>query len=150
MNTDLGSAPKLSLLALLRRERTQVRVALLVAATLLACGKSPANRSARAGEQTDFSAPVRGHLKGDSPPSERRLSTFSSVTQVNEQDPIEELEWLTAAREDPDPSLRAAALENWARDPGETLDPVTHALVDPDELVRERAQGLLEEALARR
>jgi hypothetical protein len=89
-------------------------------------------------------------LKGDSSPSERRLSTFSSVTQVNEQDPIEELEWLTAAREDPDPSLRLAAIENWARDPGEKLDPVTHALVDPDESVRERAQGLLEEALARR
>lgn len=50
----------------------------------------------------------------------------------------------------PDPAIRLYALEAWALDPGERLDPVTHALVDPDESVRARAQELLEEMLAQR
>ena len=52
------------------------------------------------------------------------------------------------ALRDPDPGARIRGLEAWARQPGETLDPVTYALVDPDESVRARAQELLEEALA--
>ena len=70
-----------------------------------------------------------------------RLSPFPAT---------EEPAWLTAAREDPDPRVRIHAIEAWARNPGESLDPVTHALVDPDESVRARAQELLEEALARK
>jgi hypothetical protein len=58
--------------------------------------------------------------------------------------------WLAAAREDPDPNVRMHALEAWAQHPGESLDPATYALVDPDETVRARAQELVEEALARR
>lgn len=50
----------------------------------------------------------------------------------------------------PDPAIRLYALEAWALDPGERLDPVTHALVDPDESVRARAQELLEQELSRR
>jgi hypothetical protein len=42
------------------------------------------------------------------------------------------------------------ALEAWARQPGESLDSLTHALVDPDESVRARAQELLDQALASR
>jgi hypothetical protein len=42
------------------------------------------------------------------------------------------------------------ALDAWARQPGESLDPVTYALVDPDESVRERAQEVLEQELTRR
>ena len=53
--------------------------------------------------------------------------------------------WLTAARDDPDPNVRRHALDVWAQDPGESLDPVTYALVDPDEAVRTRAQELAEE-----
>jgi hypothetical protein len=64
--------------------------------------------------------------------------------------PTEESAWLTAARDDPDPSARLQAIEDWARGSQETLDLVTHALVDPDESVRERAQELLENELARR
>jgi len=56
---------------------------------------------------------------------------------------------LADAGTDPDPEARLTALEAWARDPGESLDPVTSALVDPDERVRARAQELFEEALAR-
>jgi hypothetical protein len=58
--------------------------------------------------------------------------------------------WLAKALSDPNPRVRIRALETWAQRPGETLDPVTYALVDPDESVRARAQELLEETLARR
>jgi hypothetical protein len=46
--------------------------------------------------------------------------------------------------------VRMAALEVWAAAPSESLDPVTYALVDPDEAVRARAQELLEQELVRR
>ncbi len=58
--------------------------------------------------------------------------------------------WFAAARDDPDPNVRLHALETWAQNPGENLDPLTYALVDPDETVRARAQELLEQELARR
>jgi len=58
--------------------------------------------------------------------------------------------WLSQMLDDPDPHVRIQALETWVRHPGEALDPLTYALVDPDETVRARAQELLEEALARR
>lgn len=54
------------------------------------------------------------------------------------------------ARDDADPRVRLHAIETRARGPGETLDALTYALVDPDESVRVRAQELLEEELARR
>lgn len=57
---------------------------------------------------------------------------------------------LVAALNDPDPRVRIRALEAWAQHPGEDLNPVTHALVDPDESVRARARELLEAVLARR
>lgn len=57
---------------------------------------------------------------------------------------------LADALNSPDPRERIRALETWAQHPGDTLDPVTYALVDPDESVRARAQELLEAVLARR
>ena len=57
---------------------------------------------------------------------------------------------LAAALHDPDPRVRIRALEAWAQHPGEDLNPVTYALVDPDESVRARAQELLESVLSRR
>jgi hypothetical protein len=63
--------------------------------------------------------------------------------------PALDLASLTAAREDPDPGARLRALEDWARGPRDSLDPLTHALVDPDETVRARAQELLEQAWQR-
>ena len=50
----------------------------------------------------------------------------------------------------PDPRVRIRALETWAQHPGEDLNPLTYALVDPDDSVRARAQELLEAVLARR
>jgi hypothetical protein len=50
----------------------------------------------------------------------------------------------------PDPQVRITALEQWAQHrEGDSVDPLSHALVDPDEQVRARAQALWEEALAR-
>ena len=57
---------------------------------------------------------------------------------------------LAAALTNADPRVRIRALEAWAQHPGEDLNPLTYALVDPDELVRARAQELLEAVLARR
>lgn len=84
----------------------------------------------------------------------RQSAPASAITSlippsVNQADPAEAA-WLTAAREDPDPSVRLHALEVWAQRPGESLDPVTYALVDPDDSVRARAQELMERELARR
>ena len=58
--------------------------------------------------------------------------------------------WFMDARDAPDSVVRLSVLELWAQSPRESLDPVTYALVDPDESVRARAQDLLEETLARR
>ncbi len=63
--------------------------------------------------------------------------------------PAVDLAALSAAREDPDPGARLRSLEEWARGPRDSLDPLTHALVDPDETVRARAQELLEQAWQR-
>jgi hypothetical protein len=71
---------------------------------------------------------------------------FGERAQTQTPDPV----WLAAAREDPDPNVRLHALNAWAQHPGESLDPATYALVDPDETVRARAQELVEEQLARR
>jgi len=50
----------------------------------------------------------------------------------------------------PDLHVRITALERWAQQrEGNSVDPLTHAMVDPDERVRARAQALWEEALAR-
>ncbi len=58
--------------------------------------------------------------------------------------------WLADLSRSPDPNVRIQALDAWARDPGESLDPLTYALVDPDDSVRARAQEILERELARR
>lgn len=63
---------------------------------------------------------------------------------------LEEPAWLTEARNDPDPRVRLNAIEAWARNPTDSLDQLTYALVDADEQVRARAQELLEEELSRR
>lgn len=49
-----------------------------------------------------------------------------------------------------DVTSRLVALERWAQELNGPLDVVSAAMVDPDEGVRERAQQLFEEVLARR
>jgi HEAT repeat protein len=58
--------------------------------------------------------------------------------------------WLAEAFHDPDPNVRLHALDAWARYPRPSLDPLTYALVDPDESVRARAQEIFERQLERR
>lgn len=59
-------------------------------------------------------------------------------------------EW-TAALQHREPAARVEALERWAAQGAATpLDPLTHALVDPDESVRARAQALVERVWAAR
>jgi hypothetical protein len=58
--------------------------------------------------------------------------------------------WPPAAMQDADPRMRRFALEQWAREPTESLDVVTAAMVDPDESIRERAEQVFEDVLARR
>ena len=54
-------------------------------------------------------------------------------------------EW-TAALQHPDKDVRREALQQWAGQGAATpLDPLTHALVDPDESVRAKAQELVEQ-----
>ena len=62
----------------------------------------------------------------------------------------EEPEWLIEAQYDPDSRIRLNAIEAWAQNSTESLDPITNSLADPDASVRARAQALLEERLARR
>lgn len=79
------------------------------------------------------------------------LSSLPSTTTDNEQYQAEEVPaWLAEALDDPDPHVRIQALEAWAQHPRKTFDPLTYALVDPDEAVRMRAQELLEEKLKNR
>ena len=83
-------------------------------------------------------------------PERLAQTTATSAFQYREPSQTPDDAWLAAAREDPDPNVRLHALGTWAQHPGESLDPVTYALVDPDETVRARAQELLEQELARR
>jgi hypothetical protein len=53
--------------------------------------------------------------------------------------------WYGEMRESPDVTTRLQALEFWAQQRGEALDPVSLALVDEDESVRTRAQELWEQ-----
>jgi hypothetical protein len=101
------------------------------------------NLSDHAGVQVTFS------VNGD-----RQLPTTAKDSPLlrNSPAPIpstEEPTWLTEALKDPNPRVRLQALEAWANNPGDDLNPFTEAMVDPDERVRARAQELLEEALAR-
>jgi hypothetical protein len=57
-------------------------------------------------------------------------------------------EWSAALRH-PDRAVRVEALERWAtQGAGASLNPLTEALVDPDESVRARAQELVERVLS--
>ncbi len=97
------------------------------------------NVSARTGGQVTFLS-----LSVQSPYSSkiaRRLLVPSA--------PPEEPEWLIKAQNDPNPITRLNAIEAWARNPTDSLDPITYSLLDPDESVRAEAQRFLGEPLAR-
>lgn len=105
------------------------------------CGQSAADKAKH------FAAhPATPPSRPEEPPRRKAGAVAFASQPLSEEEPA----WLTAARDDPDPSVRIQALESWAQQPGAMLDPFTYALVDGNESVRARAQALLEEELARR
>lgn len=121
--------------------------AVAVALSLGACGQSSPEPSVGATPQSSTAARqvIAQHL-----PSSAPKASMASVTQSRESTQAPQPAWLAELLSDPDPQVRLQGLDAWKRHPGETLDAVTYALVDPDESVRDRAQSLFEEALARR
>ena len=73
-----------------------------------------------------------------------------SQAKIAATSPTTDLAALTTVRDAAPPAARLQAIEDWARGSRDALDPVTYALVDPDESVRARAQELWEETLQRR
>lgn len=154
--------------------RSWLAATLLVLATQASCGGDPAGNGARTtgGVGATLPAESAAASEGNTSPSgpgpgavpdpKESVSLPAAVrsaqttaasafrygerTRTQTPDPA----WLAAAREDPDPNVRLHALGAWAQHPGESLDPVTYALVDPDESVRARAQEVLEQELVRR
>ena len=118
------------------------RLPLLLALGLIAagCGRAIPEPSDRIATRA---APAVAHAPERSSPAVT-VSAFRFSERMQTPDPA----WLAAAREDPDPNVRLHALETWAQHPGESLDPVTYALVDADESVRTRAQELVEQVWA--
>lgn len=92
--------------------------------------------------------------RGIPPAPEARAPSPASADrqQLDERAAAEQAQWqawYAAAREHPDVSVRLQALDHWAQQPGESLDPVTYALVDGDEDVRARAQDVWAQQLTR-
>ena len=112
-----------------------------IVAGVSACRKSSPNTSAAQNDLKTSSS----QASSSAPANPKFTPAKSAAHSQTDSSP-----WLDAAREDPDPRVRLHAIETWAIKPGKTLDPVTYALVDPDETVRARAQELFEEALERR
>ena len=110
--------------------------ALAAAATLCACGRTEPTVSApeaAAPARASAIEPKRASLPAVEP------SPASLVTVA----------WAPVEMHDSDPQMRRFALEQWAREPTESLDLVAAAMVDPEESIRERAGQIFEEALAR-
>jgi len=126
-----------------RRQLTYVLgvIALVVVVNLFSDGRWLPDRSS-AGKSAEI-APVGRTSARNSPNAGTRAGQYTGLE-------TEPPTWLPDALKHPDPRVRIRALDTWAQLPGESLDPVTYALVDPDESVRARAQELLEATLARR
>lgn len=113
--------------------------AALAATLLCACGRiepAESGREAAALERTSASVVA--------------LPPVATVAASAARSPPAAAPWPPAEMLDPDPRMRRFALEQWARSPTESLDVVAAALVDPEESIRERAEQVFEEALARR
>lgn len=89
-----------------------------------------------------FGTATEGDRSGDKPPAPPSPEDQQAQRAAREQ-------WYAAMREAPEAGTRLFALEVWARQPGDGLDPVTYGLVDEDDTVRARAQELYEQYLQR-
>jgi hypothetical protein len=122
------------------------------ALTLQGCGKSPPLSSdRRPSDEPDAHATSTRALSPEDHAGSKALDGVLIANTAPAQYPIEDPPpWLAEMLHAPDPNVRIQGLDAWARYPGASLDPVTYALVDPDESVRTRAQQVLEQELARR
>lgn len=111
-----------------------------LAATLLFAG----GRVERSEPRHGTAAPERTSAREEAPPS-----PLAAAAAAGGSTPAA-APWPPAEMSDPDPRNRRFALEQWAREPTASLDLVAAAMVDPEESIRERAEQLFEEALARR
>jgi hypothetical protein len=87
-------------------------------------------------------SPVPAASSATLPPSDAQTPADQAQREAREL-------WFAELRESPDAPVRLQALETWAQQPGDTIDPLTYALVDEDEDVRARAEELYEQQLAR-
>lgn len=82
----------------------------------------------------------------------RPAAPLLSPTTSAPEAPPDLVSWYDSVRDDVNPKSRLRAIEAWdreaPRDAGTDL--LTHALVDPDPAVRERAQALFDRRMARR
>jgi hypothetical protein len=124
------------------------------AIVLQGCDKSPpvtSGHSARESTsvgvaQTESRASRLSATRSETPAT--RSIVVDAPREPSQDDPLPP--WLAELFHDPNPNVRLQGLDAWARRPTTSLDPVTYALVDPDESVRARAQEILEQELARR
>ena len=126
---------------------TRIVWAVAVALGVGACGRPSPDQSAVAIPPRAIAAQ---HVVAQEAPSSASKANIAPVAQHGESAHAPPPPWLAELLNDPDPQVRLQGLEAWRQHPGEPLDVVTYALVDPDESVRARAQALFEEALARR
>ena len=78
----------------------------------------------------------------DPPPSDAQTPADQAQHEAREL-------WFAERRESPDATVRLQVLEQWAQQPGDTINPLTYALVDEDEAVRARAEALYAQQRAR-
>lgn len=108
-------------------------LALLVG--LSACG-SPAPEAPVAGSTSGTAAAVGSRSVGAAP-----AETEQAQREARQQ-------WVAALRESPDAPVRLHALNLWAQEPGDDLEPLFEALGDDDEAVQAQAEELWEQQLA--
>ena len=114
-------------------------------------GPSDQHASASDGLITDAS-------QATSPAHDARVQTAASPADTQQSDERVDADqaqqearqrWFEEVRENPDVTVRLQALELWAEQPGDGIDPLTYALVDEDEQVRARAEELWEQQLTK-
>jgi hypothetical protein len=96
---------------------------------------SPAGAASGAGRPAQDARVQTAAAPATPPPSDAPPPAEQAQREAREQ-------WVAELRESPDATVRLQALELWAQQPGDTIDPLTYALVDEDEEVRARAEEL--------
>jgi len=103
-------------------------------------GATAAERRSPDAQRATSSAPAAS--QADPPPSNAQTPADQAQREAREL-------WFAELRESPDVTVRLQALELWAQQPGDGIDPLTYALVDEDEQVRARAEELWEQQLTK-